>query len=318
MARRAHIDEILEWKERRGRSRLGGEILHKIDDLAHSWRRIDSDDKGFNDFVPMRLVTIIEVYLRETIREVVDASQVYLDRAEPLLKSAKLDFLAAKHLHGQRLTMGDIVAHSVTVTDLDHVISIYETLLPGYRVALPTVHERWIEERDQQPKHPILYDVDRVLATVRRIFEIRHIVTHEMPHKPPYLPEEITGFLDSSRDFLLATDWFLTGQLRGDVPKTQITMNISAGEALDQETKSMEQLLNQFQSKAEDDLELLRTSQNAWERYANAEADLLASQGAGGSMYSMVWANYKLELTQARIKDLRWWLEKEPECLTRS
>jgi uncharacterized protein YecT (DUF1311 family) len=310
MAKRTTIDQILEWKERRGRSSFGGELLYKVDYLALTWEQIDSD-RGVADFIPIRLATIIEVYVRETVREVVDTSQIYLDRAEPLLKNAKLDFLVAKHLHGQRITMGDIVAHSLSVTDLEHVISIYETLLPGYRSALPTVHERWIEDRDQHQRHPILEDVERVLASVKRIFEVRHIVTHEMPREQPYLRDEIPEFLKSSRDFLSVTDWFLTGELKGDVPRTQSTMNISAGESLEQETKAMKQLLAEIQLKGEADTELLRTSQDAWVYYANAEADLHASLVAGGSMHPMVWANHKTELTRARIKDLRWWLERE-------
>src|SRR5271157_2506975 len=126
MAKRTTIDQILEWKERRGRSSFSGELLYKVDDLALTWEQIDSD-REVADFIPIRLATIIEVYVRETVREVVDTSQIYLDRAEPLLKNAKLDFLVAKHLHGQRITMGDVVAHSLSVTDLEHVISIHET-----------------------------------------------------------------------------------------------------------------------------------------------------------------------------------------------
>ena len=276
MAKRTTIDQILEWKERRGRSSFGGELLYKVDALARTWEQIDSD-MGVADFIPIRLATIIEVYVRETVREVVNSSHVYLDRAEPFLKNAKLDFLLAKHLHGRRVTMGDIVAHSISVTDLDHVISTYETLLPGYRNTLPTVHERWIEDRDQPQKEPILQDVEGVLASVKRLFEIRHVVTHEMPRNQPYSSEEIPEFLTSSRGFLSATDWFLTGELRGDVPKTQSAMNILAGEDLKQETMAMGQLLAEIQEKREADIELLAASQDAWTNYAKADADLHAS-----------------------------------------
>ena len=241
MPKQPTIAKILEWKERRGRSRFSGELLSKVDDLAHTWEEVAADER-LADFIPVRLCTIIEVYVRETVREVVNSSPTYLDRAEPLLKNAKFDFLIAKQLHGQRVTMGDIVAHSVSVSDLEHIISIYETLLPGYRSALPTVNERWIEDRDQGQSDPILEDVEQVFACIQRLFQVRHIVTHEMPLSAPYSAKDIPDFLASAGKFLSATDWFLTGELRGEVPQTQASMNMLADEELNSETAAMERV----------------------------------------------------------------------------
>lgn len=310
MAKQPTIDKILEWKARRGRSSFSGELLSKVDELAHAWEKIDPDE-GFADFVPVRLCTIVEVYVRETVREVVDSSPTYLDRAEPLLKNAKFDFLIAKQLHGRRVTMGDIVAHSISASDLEHIISIYETLLPGYRSGLATVYARWIENRDQGQTEPIIEDVEQVLACIRRLFHVRHIVTHEIPCSAPYSTEDIPDFLASAGKFLSATDWFLTGELRGDVPQTQSSMNMLAGEELGSETAAMEQLLVEIQERGDADIGLLKTSQDAWADYAKADADLHASLVGGGSMQPMVWAIQMAELTRARINSLQWWLERE-------
>ncbi|MGJ0424394.1 lysozyme inhibitor LprI family protein [Methylocystis sp.] len=312
MTKRTTADQILEWKERRGRSRVGAEILYKIDALTEARDRI-SDDSEIADFIPIRIATIIEVYVRETLREVVDANQIYLDRAEPLLRNAKLDFLVAKHLHGQRISMGDVVAHSVSVSDLEHVISIYETLLPGYRKALPEIFEEWIEDRDYEEKKPIIDRVESVFADVKRVFEVRHIVTHEMPGEQPYSTSDIGRFLTSSRDFLSATDWFLTSHLWGDVPQTQLEMNLSADESLKIETAAMERLLEELKPDKTTN-ELVQKSQDAWMDYANAEADLRASIVTGGSMYPLIWANRKAELVRSRIKDLRAWIAEQETC----
>ncbi len=235
----------------------------------------------------------------------------YIDRVEPLLKNAKFDFLIAKQLHGQRVTMGDIVAHSVTVSNLEHIISIYETLLPGYRSGLATVYPRWIENRDQGQTEPIIEDVEQVLACIKQLFQVRHIVTHEMPCSTPYSIENIPVFLASSAKFLSATDWYLTGELRGDVPQTQASMNVLAGEDLNSETAAMEQLLVEIRERGKADSDLLKASQDAWTDYAKADANLRASLVGGGSMQPMVWAIQMTELTRARITSLRWWLERE-------
>jgi uncharacterized protein YecT (DUF1311 family) len=310
MAKQPTIDKILEWKERRGRSRFGGELLWKVEDLARTWEKISADVE-VADFIPVRLCTIIEVYVRETVREVVDSSATYLDRAEPLLKNAKFDFLIAKQLHGQRVTMGDIVANSVSVSDLEHIINIYETLLPGYRSALPTVRERWIEDQDADRRVPIIEDVAQLLACIKRLFQVRHIVTHEMPYSAPYSIENIPEFLASAGKFLSATDWFLTGELRGEVPQTQASMNELAYEQLNSETAAMEQALVEIRERGEADNDLLKASQDAWTAYAKADANLHASLVGGGSMQPMVRAIQMTELTRARITSLRWWLERE-------
>lgn len=310
MVKRTSVEQILKWKERRGPSAYGDDILWRIDELARTWEQIGKES-GLSDFIPIRLATFVEVFVRETVREIVDTSQVYLDRAEALLKEpSKVDFSAAKHLLGRTITMGDIAAHSISVNDIKQVISVYETLLPGYKDALSTVHELWIEDRER-PHKRIIDDVKRVLAAVARVFEVRHIVTHEVPRDKPYIPEEVDGFLESSRAFISATDWYITGKLKGYVPRTQLEMNLAAGELLEQETAAMQQILSEIRKKGDAEAASLHASQDAWTQYADADANLRASLVAGGSMHSMIWATHKTELTRTRIKELRWWLERE-------
>jgi uncharacterized protein YecT (DUF1311 family) len=309
MAKRSTIDQIIEWKQRRGRSTIGAQLLWKVDDLVRVWHQ-EGQTERFADFVPIRLATIMEVYVRETVRELIDSDPKYMDRSEPLTKNIKLDFILLKSLQGRRVSLGDIIAHSLPVSSLTHILSIYGTLLPGFKEKLPESRERWIEDRDLSSP-PILNDVERILSIIERIFEVRHIVTHEMPSQRPYVIEEIPEFLTSTRDFLSATDWLLIGEAKGDVPRTQTTMNMSAGEDLDLATQEMEKAVIEVRTRGDVDSEAFEASQKAWETYADADATLHAAQVQGGSMYPMIWASQKAAITRARIVALRWWLERE-------
>ena len=160
------------------------------------------------------------------------------------MRDIKIDFIVAKGLYGQRVTWGDIVGHAIPVNNLEQIISMYEKLLPGYRHTLPSVHERWIEDRDLLERTPIIKDVDRVLASLKRLFEVRHIVTHELPREQPYVLEDLSDYISSANDFLNATDWYTTGQLKGDVPRTQLTMNQLANDAVNAEEEQMQQALH--------------------------------------------------------------------------
>jgi hypothetical protein len=263
------------------------------------------------DFVPIRLATIMEVYVRETVRKLIDSDPKYMDRSEPLTKNIKLDFILLKSLQGRRVSLGDIIAHSLPISSLAHILSIYGTLLPSFKEKLPESRERWTEDRDLSSSPPILNDVDRVLSIIERIFEVRHIVTHEMPSQPPYAIDEIPEFLTSTRDFLSATDWILIGEAKGDVPRTQMAMNMSASEGLNLVMQQMEEVAAEVQTLGDVDSEAFEASQKAWETYADAEAALHAAPVQGGSMYPMVLASQKALITRARIEALRWWLERE-------
>jgi uncharacterized protein YecT (DUF1311 family) len=311
MTKRTATDQIIAWKRRRGRSKIGAELLGRVDDLARAWNTHERQAEDFTDFVPMRLSTIMEVYVRETVRQAIDSDLKYADRTEPLAKNFKLDFALLKSLHGKHVTFGDIIAHSIPISSLDHVISTYETLFPGFKKKLPESRECWTEDQDAQSLPPILSDTERALSVIGRIFEVRHIVTHEMPRERPYALEEIGEFLTSTRDFLSATDWILIGETKGDVPRTQMAMNMAAGENLDIVTREMEEVLAQVRARGEIDEKRLAASQATWETYADSEATLHASLVEGGSMYPLIWATSKAEVTRERVNRLRWWLERE-------
>ncbi|OYY03277.1 MAG: hypothetical protein B7Y73_07200 [Acidocella sp. 35-58-6] len=59
----------------------------------------------------------------------------------------------------------------------------------------------------------------------------------------------------------------------------------------------------------------LKNCQRLWGDYAAAEAELLSSEVAGGTMYSMIYASHKMELTKARNAQLRQLRDrKEGDC----
>jgi len=76
------IDQILQRKERWGTNRPVTELYSAVERLEHEWLEKQEQAAAFTDFIPMRLVTLIEVFVREVIRELVDYGPPYLDRAE--------------------------------------------------------------------------------------------------------------------------------------------------------------------------------------------------------------------------------------------
>ena len=71
-----------------------------------------------------------------------------------------------------------------------------------------------------------------MMTALARLFEVRHVLTHELPSGIVFDPEELPDLIDAARTFIEATDWSMIEVLRGSVPRTQIAMNITAGDDL--------------------------------------------------------------------------------------
>lgn len=307
---KSDIENMLEWKTRRGQSGASFTLAYDLQRLGELWRSKSEGTVEFADFIPMRLVTIIEVFTREAIRELVDAGSPYLEKAEALAKGAKLDFALLAGLQGRKVSVGDLIAHTVSVNEPGRIVAYLAALVPDFVQRVKASHPRWIEERANWPLDPIISDYDMMMANLSRLFTVRHIVTHELPSGPAFHLSEIEGFLKAASEFIEATDWVLVETLRDAVPRTQIEMNAQAGATLNVLEREMDDLISTIKEHGEVDASLLDRTQESWNVYATREAELHASLVAGGSMYGMIWASAKEEETRHRVETLRWWAER--------
>lgn len=310
---KADVENLIEWKKRRGALGATFIILDDLRRLNRLWKSKAEDAKEFADFIPIRIVTIIEVFTREVIRELVDAGPPFLERAETLLKGAKLDHAFLAGLQGRVLSVGDIAAHAVSLSDPTRLIANLGALIPDFSQLLKASHPRWSEETEEWPLEPIIGDFNKMMESLTRLFAVRHIVTHELPNTPAFEIAEIASFLQSAAEFIEAIDWVLVDTLRGSVPRTQIAMNIEAGNSLNLLETEMDKLVTAIKERGEVDHTLLDETQEAWTSFAAKEAKLHASRVEGGSMYPMIWAGAMGEEAKKRIETLRWWAEREIE-----
>ncbi|AUH35757.1 lysozyme inhibitor LprI family protein [Paracoccus tegillarcae] len=159
---------------------------------------------------------------------------------------------------------------------------------------------------------PIVADYDVMMTSLARLFEVRHVLTHELPTGTVFDSKELSDLIDATSTFVEATDWSVIDVLRGSVPQTQSGMNIVAGEDLRREEEELEAILRKVAALPRIDGDALQELQAAWADFANRHAGLLASQVEGGSMYPLLWAGEKASLVRDRITQLKgildgWW-----------
>lgn len=303
--KRSSYHQIIDWNERRGdQPRLGIELVGQIDALCVAATSVVELSSTFVEFIPIRLVTTLEVFLRGVISELINGREEYFERGEKLAKGAKIDLAFAAHLNRRELTIGDFVAHTVSLNSVDAVLSVLDTLLGGFPAKLKVAHPRWSEEADDWPLPPIIEDYDTMVASLARLYEVRHILTHELPRIAVLDPEELQHLAAATRAFIAATDWVVVEALHGAVPRTQTAMNVSAGSDLHQEEARLAETLREVAEIKGVDSDALHALQKGWTEWADAQAALVASQVEGGSMYPMIWATEKTVLTRERRDQL--------------
>src|SRR5258708_34542442 len=84
------------------------------------------------DFYVITAVTLLEVFTRANIAELIDHGMEYTKRAIELSKNLKMDFALVQSIQGRVITLGDIVAQSVSVTPFPQILGDSES-----RLAIP-------------------------------------------------------------------------------------------------------------------------------------------------------------------------------------
>jgi hypothetical protein len=107
-------DKLAEIAARRARGQRGGWWRGKseLDTLGSQWQGGSGSLRIPPQFVAIRLVTILEVFARDWVAELVDAGDPYTGRgAELVTGSLRIDYAMAQALVGKQVTFGELVSH---------------------------------------------------------------------------------------------------------------------------------------------------------------------------------------------------------------
>jgi uncharacterized protein YecT (DUF1311 family) len=317
---RDRAEQILEVKQRNMRGH--GFLSYDLKALQWKWSKSKDRAEPTPDFYVIRAVTIIEVFARRNIAALIDHSEEYTQRAVELSKHFKMDFDLVRHIQGRAITLGDIVAHSVPVNSYGQIVGHFETVLgKQLRPLLTQAIDRWAVEIEGKARELIIRDYDKLAPRLAELFELRHILCHELPSAPLYGEGAIDEFLDCAIQFTKALEEILTFEQFGLTPLTQTDMNIRARENLLKTEEQMSSLLAQLRSHVTEndhaaDLPLpgkwegtwvtcLDDAQAKWLLYRNAQCEFETYLNRGGTIQSMIWGKLAEKLTKDRVAELQ-------------
>lgn len=300
---RDRISELMLIKQRAGKYKRVPSH-YDIAALKRTWETRRDGIGSDGDLVPIRIVTIIEVFLRHWIEVFIDHGAPYVERASRL-GSIKYDFAIARSLQGGSISLGQLIAHSVSLGNLDAICAVFEVLLGrSLFEAIAQTRDRW-KERFEAPTEmrPIISDLAFIRKTLGQLFDVRNILVHEMPENRTHEEADVSKFLDASVQFLHAAEEEFLLLLYNKAPMTQAEMNQDAADRHAQAMLELEELCKEI---------ALNTSsteinevQRAWLVFKKAEADRITQWQLRGSIRPMVYSLAAWEITKDRIQQIK-------------
>lgn len=182
--RRDVVEEIIARRVRNPASSRIGNFSARFESIAAAFQTLlqsadpnsTAVDAELSRYFPVALVAAVEAYIRECVADLVNAGSPFLDRAIKL-KDLSLSLPAAASLLEKRITLGDYVAHFISISSLDDVNRILSTLLDLDFLERLLTSEFHVFESDE----PLVLRDGRgaVISAARDLFQQRHILCHE-------------------------------------------------------------------------------------------------------------------------------------------
>jgi hypothetical protein len=302
------IQEIADVRQRRRFGEAMSELPLRLFALEQAFKKHDKNETELTRYFPVALIACVEGYFRMAIKDLVDAGEPYLTNAEKLASSVKLDFSVLRAIHGKAVTVGELVAHGVQLSRLEHIEATLSSLIgKSFLQELRTTNDRWAHEIRGEPSTPILPQPEAVFSDVARTFELRHIICHEIASAYEIEPEEVARCFESCVSFLRAADECISEIVRPGAPLTQTDMNIAAGKALAETNQRLTGAVTTLRSRLDSkELVAFDESQATWQVYCDAWANFVAGERAtGGTIWPLIFAGAAQATIDRRIEELR-------------
>lgn len=304
------IQEIADIRQRRQFGSAMVELPLRLFALEQAFKAHDKRQSELTRYFPVALIACVEGYFRMAIKDLIDAGEPYLTNAEKPASSLKLDFSVLRAVHGKTITVGELVAHGLALSRLEHIESALTSLLGGsFLQSLRTTTDRWAHEVRGKPSAPILSNPDEVFAGIARTFELRHIICHEIASAYEIESDEVARCLESSVTFLRAADEFISETLHPGAPLTQSDMNIAAGKSLSEKREWLSEAVATTRKRLDvQELIAFDESQAKWEAYCEAWVNFVAGERANsGTIWPVIYFGEAEAVTTRRLDEVRSW-----------
>lgn len=277
----AQIEEI---RSRTGPSEWDNGIT-KLLYLVDQTKRLEEECEE-NAYFLIASVSAMETYFRWEIQRLIDSEEPrYLNNLKLNDSSLRIGHELLIAVHGQRVSIGELVAHSQRLHSLDAIVGIMKELLDADFLALIKEAREPEMSRNVGPGAPIIIrSIGDTLTAVKRAFELRHIFCHEAHLNMVLKGDEVRGLCSACYSFVLASHYAIAFHRN---PRAPLTLQ-EAHEAAMERVRLLEESINDVQEKmistmGSRERERFLQIGPAWKEYVEREADFNASLNMNGN-----------------------------------
>jgi hypothetical protein len=266
-----------------------------------------SADTELHRHVVVSLVAALQTYIRGAIISICDLDETYRVRAAGLIPEKLTMANALEWIGGRTATFGELVAHMASCNSTTDIFYWLDGLLG---TSVKTELTRVVSEFDQRSKKKdadlLIPDVDGLLATLTKTFQLRHILAHEAASIIRISSKVCAEMWNSVQSLIGGLNAVLWATAYKDLPLTQYEMNVHAGLELGEATSAMESALKDAKATAPEKSAWLEANQAEWckvieDWYAHTYRTL------DGTMWPSVAAADRAAIVRARQAQIAMW-----------
>ncbi len=303
----SRIHQILEMRKRAHFDYREAEIGIRLKQIKRAYRGVTPNQTEILRYFPVALIASVESFVRMATKELIDHGEPYLGNAESLIRNEKFDYDALKYMHGQLVTIGDLVSQQLRLSDLSKVLTTMKKLMDcDIKEKLSGVIERWDVEVEGNPRVPIIADIDTTFRHVSETFRLRHIFCHEIASRISVTKEEIDKCVQHTVLFLDAFNCLIQQTLYPNSPLTQADINVAAANDYLHEKAILDnQLLEINQELSNKQRALLEIANAAWETFVEVSVEIEGLQYEGGTIRPTIENSAAAQFTRERQQHLK-------------
>ncbi len=285
----------------------------KIGKILGELKKSDTPvSKELIKYVPVNLVGSMESFLRSTCAKLINHNETYLNNAKDLLK-ANLDWELMRQIQKREFTLGELISHQLSFSSFDQIATNFKTILGVDFI-------KTLKEFDPTPYFLKPYFSDKIksfnsiskhiFSDLNDLFEIRHIVCHEMASTMELDAKEITRIAMSTRLFNYQVYYYVYPILFPDTFEDEEILAERAQEGFLKVEKELEEYMYFIKEnpkgpmECDVDYDLLSKSQEHWINYRNTYLEAVCAN-LKDDPHKALYYEEALELTKDRLDDLK-------------
>ncbi|MBP7809064.1 MAG: hypothetical protein KA163_07215 [Bacteroidia bacterium] len=261
-------------------------------------------------YIPVALVATMESFFRSTIAKLIKADSKYLENSRTLFET-KFDFEEMTRLQRREFSIGELLAHQLSFSKYDIILNHFDVILKvKFKEELIRYSVKSVYSGFEGP-HPKDFgtNYERIKKDLFRVFELRHIICHEMSTKLNLSGLEVEQLFKSVRAFIYQVYNYTYSILYPESLLSNEDLRNNALKNYNEALQKLSETIKKIEQKPYTvfdipiDLQEFKRSQELWKNYIEAYTNSLYTKMGG--LYSEIYRLQDItDLINERTDDL--------------